>query len=337
MSKTFRPTINTTIEQAARDSEEEGMFWPDAEDPNRHCIGEVMVHSVLLPYAQQCQRHYATPTFGITHLLSNHELTQNGITWLDEDLLKHLKLAVQEPTVVLVMGDHGPQFGKYSTTEFGFFDHRNPLMVMLAPLTHLTHVQVQALSVNQQQIVSAYDFYETLKDVPYLTCFESATQQRKTSRQGRSLFNDLPSNRSCADAGIPPQWCVDRIFEQRSVDLSISEKETLIMAVVDALNDRLIDFQAHCRWFRAEDFRIVSSSVSTYQNAERGTPELDTSFEAHIIIEETSGGISFQATCLYTQINAHDQVTVTLLGRKSQYAHEKCVPAHVKQFCACAR
>ena len=335
MTKDVTSTFHTTVEAAFRASEEEGMFWPDSEDPTRHCIGEVMVHSVLLPYTQQCQQHYAPPTFGITHLLSNHELTQNGITWLDKDLLEHLKRVVQEPTIVLLMGDHGPQFGKYSTTEFGFFDHRNPLMVMLAPLSHLTHVQVQALSANQQQIVSAYDFYETLKDVPYLTCFQSATQQRTTSRQGRSLFKYLPSNRSCADAGIPPQWCVDRIFEQRSVDLSISEQGTLIMAVVDELNGRLIDFQAHCRWFRVEDFRIVSSSVSTYRNAERHTPEQDTSFEAHIIIEETSGEISFQATCLYTQ--SRKNMAVTLLGRKSQYAHENCVPAHVKQFCACTR
>ena len=91
-------------------------FWFESSDPKQQCMGEQFVHSPMLQYTSQCQQHYAAPTFTVTHLYGSHEPTQNGIARMDRDLLVHVKRAVLEPTLVLVLGDHGPHYGEYSAT-----------------------------------------------------------------------------------------------------------------------------------------------------------------------------------------------------------------------------
>ena len=242
------------------------------------------------------------------------------------------------------MSDHGPHYGPYSNTEFGTFEHRNALMIMLAPKRHLTSVELRALSANQQELVSAFDFYETLKGVPSLSCLRSSVKQHGMPHAGRSLFDELPHPRSCADAGIPAQWCVDTIFEQRSTTLSQSEQEMLIGAVLDELATRTIEVKAQCRWLRIEDFRVVSALVLPGSELGEADTVQDVSLEAHLVIENvTTAGdgrpeaLTFQATCVYfLHTERVESLKVTWVTRKSQYRHENCdVPAHLKQFCVC--
>ena len=122
------------------------------------------------------------------------EITQTGIARMDEDLLSHLKLAMEEPTFVIVVGDHGVHFGPYSQTVHGLYDDRNPIMIMIAPKMHLVHSHARALLANRQQLVTVFDVFETLKDVPYLSCSESSPecQCMRAAHTGsaRSLFHE---------------------------------------------------------------------------------------------------------------------------------------------------
>ena len=180
---------------------------------------------------------------------------------------------------MIVMGDHGTHFGPYASTVHGWYEHRNPLMIVLAPKTHLTNAHAQALSKNQEQLVTVFDFYETLKEVPSLSCVQASSQEHTAWHGGRSLFKELPPSRSCADAGVRPHWCVDTIFD-RSVQVPEEEQSALIRAVLDELARRTAQVQAQCKTLRHEDFRVVSALVVPQDRQQLGS-----SLEANIAIE----------------------------------------------------
>ena len=229
---------------------------------------------------------------------------------------------------------------------------------MLAPKTHLTSSQVQALTANQPLLVTTLDLYETLMAAPYLSCSQPQWPRRQS--RGRSLFRAIARPRSCADAGIGAEWCADQVFGS-SAHLRDSEQQQLIGSVIEALVQRTAPVRALCQELHAEDFRLASVFVTTkdcavsMQEGDHSMPDPKpcSSFEARVIIESKISmtdddpvarvrisddqKLTFESVCSYHRsANGSDLVNVTWVKRKSQYQLESCdVPAHLKQFCVC--
>lgn len=75
-----------------------------------------------------------------------------------------------------------------------------------------------ALAANEQRLVSAYDLHATLHHLLHLgessappaeqyAAWAAAGNVSEAVRWGVSLLDEVPAGRTCADAGIPPEWC----------------------------------------------------------------------------------------------------------------------------------
>ena len=75
-----------------------------------------------------------------------------------------------------------------------------------------------ALRANEQRLVTGYDLHTTLhhllhlgeSPLPAAQQFDSwrvAGNVTEAVRWGSSLLDDVPAGRSCAEAGVPPEFC----------------------------------------------------------------------------------------------------------------------------------
>ena len=77
---------------------------------------------------------------------------------------------------------------------------------------------------NKEQLSTPFDIHETLKTV--LDIYNAEKPIRYSDR-GISLLNSIPSNRTCASAGIALHWCTCMQYEV-NIDLGQTCLTTLV-------------------------------------------------------------------------------------------------------------
>ena len=73
---------------------------------------------------------------------------------------------------------------------------------------------MSTLEINRNRLSSHFDVHETLRDLMYLK--EGARKAGTVKERGISLFREIPKERTCAEAGIPGEFCVcGRFYETK--------------------------------------------------------------------------------------------------------------------------
>jgi hypothetical protein len=106
-----------------------------------------------------------------------------------------------------MFGDHGHRFGIHRLSVQGKLEERLPLDWIVLPQWFIKKNLKQAytLAMNQDKLTSHFDTYATLKHLLQVP-FSAPYQNDRTI--GRSLFEPIPVDRTCQEAGIADQWCV---------------------------------------------------------------------------------------------------------------------------------
>ncbi|KAH8294743.1 hypothetical protein KR018_002393 [Drosophila ironensis] len=127
---------------------------------------------------------------------------------------------VLDNTLVLLLSDHGLRFGNFTRTLQGIKEMSLPTLIAIYPkwLQARFPLAIRNLHNNARRLVTAFDIYETLKDVLNLQNLSDErirerTQQLQNNRQV-SLFLPIPEERSCQSAGIAPHFCMCNQFTQ---------------------------------------------------------------------------------------------------------------------------
>jgi hypothetical protein len=92
---------------------------------------------------------------------------------------------------------------RYNDYEIGAVEHKLPLLYVVAPdwLMKERPEWLAALHDNQRRLVTVREVYAAMLQ---LAAFPDAHSLEKGLR---SLFETLPEQRSCAEAGIPEEFC----------------------------------------------------------------------------------------------------------------------------------
>ena len=100
--------------------------------------------------------------------------------------------------------------------------HKNPLLAMLLPrwVEDKYPAAAAALRKNEQRLVTGYDFHTTMHHLLHLgeapegapiaeqyPAWQAAGNVTESVRWGVSLLAEVPAGRTCAEAGVPPEWC----------------------------------------------------------------------------------------------------------------------------------
>lgn len=182
------------------------------------CMGNKYSYRLILEYVESLTNVLkSSKLFGL-FWESSMSVGLNAPMAMDhgyETLIKKLSdTGYLKETVLIVMSDHGTNFGYIKKTKQGRLEERLPLVSILMPpsFREKHSLAFENILANSRKLTTAFDLHETLID---LVDLEAVTDQEISHRasdtliyeRGMSLFLPLPSNRTCENAGIESQWC----------------------------------------------------------------------------------------------------------------------------------
>lgn len=310
------------------------------------CVGARMVHNTLLRYVDtfvNSMRNNKTSFFGFfwSSSLSHDYLNKPKLG--DKDFAK-LLLKLQysgalNDTVLMLMSDHGIRWGDIRTTYQGRMEERLPFLFVALPEKYGSdyfHLY-NNLRKNARKLTTPFDLHETLKALvdPYALTADKINKDSSNGkkRRGYSLFEPIPLNRTCEDAGIESHWCTC----QQSND--IDKNDTVVLEAtkftVQYINQQLVGYADCQKLSLAEIYNARSHSfmkhilvgkayIRDFTIAFRTTPG-DAIFEVTIRqhVGKDGKNYTFSVTGTISRIN--------LYGTQSL-----CVTDfHLKLYCYC--
>jgi len=147
--------------------------------------------------------------FSLMGSISHDEL--NDVGYLDRPARRFLEQIFaaghHQNTMIMFLSDHAIRGHRKIAHTTGFqYEQRLPLFYLYIPdsltLHGLNSSQLRAIvHQNQHRLTSHLDLHATMMHV--LT-----GKVPNEERYGKSLLTNIPTNRTCAQAGIPPQFCL---------------------------------------------------------------------------------------------------------------------------------
>ena len=173
-----------------------------------HCFGPVPAHLTMFNWARDMFESYKVRikfSFVFHKILSHNHI--NYVTVADEDLADTLKYmndrAYFDNTLLILMSDHGAHFSSIRQILQGRFEERNPFFsVRLPPKFIIKYPYIyKNLLINADRLTSPFDVHATFQDV--ISYKDVANASR-----GISLFQKIPVDRMCEEAGLTQHWCL---------------------------------------------------------------------------------------------------------------------------------
>ena len=201
------------------------------------------------------------------------------------------------------------------------------------------------LRTNINRLSTPFDIYETLYDILY---FKDSLQNRPVYKnRGVSLFREIPSHRTCDNAGILPHWCTCAQYK------ILSTKEIIVqnigLYVVSEINKQLLEVIDVCEELHLDDIQhaavmLQSDKVLRFQDSlndvinrtvfygERAKAYID----YQVTIRTRPGGGVFEATVQYNEVIGSYKM-MTDVSRINMYGHQSdCITSHsLKKYCYC--
>ncbi|KAK7580106.1 hypothetical protein V9T40_000735 [Parthenolecanium corni] len=204
-----------------------------------YCIGPQPQIEYLFQFNTEfIQRFHNRSYFNLfwSNSFSHNEMNMPTIM---DDRIRNF-LADIEPylnsTVVVFFSDHGMRFGKARETYVGWLEERMPFIYFYFPPSfQAAHPSwVRNFRANKNKLTSPFDFHATLQDLLY----GQQLQPAAGCPQCGSLFNPVPHNRSCDDAGITSHWCTCSVADSSE---SVSDPHVVAAAhvAIGSINELL--------------------------------------------------------------------------------------------------
>ena len=172
--------------------------------------------------------------------LLNARMVDASLVRMLEQLEQHGRA---HDTIVLIYADHGARYGAgaQSTGTLRHVYNSNPMFRLLIPPSLAQQVG-DVLSMNENVLTQPLDVYSTLRHIIEMEVKKSGRTTTFTSSYttdpsgmwgqqgvaGLSVFQPLPTNRTCADGGIPLHRCTC-MFGLRTIvfDLNVNDAKKI--------------------------------------------------------------------------------------------------------------
>lgn len=237
-----------------------------------YCVGSRPRHLNMISWQRQFFDRYAhCRKFSfIFHSEFSHDNSLR-LPLADDDLRRHLSALHEaghlDRAVLVLMSDHGPRFADTRSTTRGKYDERLPYLAVRLPPAFASRHSAAAdnLHVNAASghLVTAFDVHATLLDVLRLATGDLRSLPRPaavTSNDGGSapplpraisLFDEVPVDRTCAEADIAPHWCACLLWRPLAVDSAPVLQAA--WRVVDVINDMTSSHRSQCAELQLDD------------------------------------------------------------------------------------
>ncbi|KAG5888318.1 hypothetical protein JTB14_001305 [Gonioctena quinquepunctata] len=277
------------------------------------------------------------PSFGLFWMNSFSHDNVNLPTAMDDPMLSFLsdeKLnASLKNTIVIVFSDHGFRFGDIRHTHTGWLEERLPFIYFYIPVALREEFpgKYDNFLVNSARLTTPYDVFNTFQDVLKTGDDTYVTTRSHGCPECRSLFEEIPENRTCKDASIDQHWCTCNGHQY--IDPGTPLVRHVGRFVVAEINNLIHKFREASSCAKYDMKKIISAGMSdSYINEQNETVRY------FLVMVETEPKAMFEATVeafLRGQNN-----TLELLGgisRIDRYADvSRCVrDGTLRKYCYC--
>lgn len=294
------------------------------------CVGPTRESDHIYNYAKEFTNTFKEERyFGLFWINSLSHNNMNRPSALDEHNAQFLQdlmsNGIMNNSLVIFLSDHGMRFGKIRETYVGWLEERLPFFFLWVPEWYrkLYPEKYENLLVNQNRLTSPFDLHLTLQEVLY----DSSPKGSVSCPNCLSLFEEIPHNRSCPEAGITDHWCtcsqyqtlpVDNPLAKSMADFTISEINRLLNTNKDKITSGY-----KCSELSLKSITSVRSKLDAKMSYEQYTINIvalpsEAMFEATI-----SNKDHFKILGTVSRINAY--------GNQSSCANE----AFLKLYCFC--
>ena len=247
--------------------------------------------------------------------------------------LRQIEKNVLNNSVLFVVGDHGTRMGKIREQLIGGYEDRLPVLFLYVPKWFKVKYPyiMESLKTNQKRLTSPFDVYETFRDILFL----NGQKKTKQFSRGISLFQKIPLNRTCEDAGINLHWCACRDGSKLTPRASVVVKAAT--ALVKAINKFFEPVYPLCETYTLR--KIVAAESFTEFTDDVNTDGRWKTKAILLQIATAPGTAIFEATVKddqgnghYTRVGGqHDISRLTLYGQESECVQDP----NLKPFCLC--
>lgn len=301
---------------------------------NEPCIGNRLQFKMLMDYSQACVDSYRNKLKYI--FMWQNELghwQSNNVQMVDQyiaDFLYRLNETNSlQRTVVILFGDHGPRYGHALESDIGRFTGRLPLLAMLLPeqLKHrYPHIH-QNLLQNKDRLTTPFDLHETIVDIVKQR-YSLRKDNYKSLPRGISLFQSIPRERSCYDAGISEHYCPCYSFS--NVSTQGKEVNDVSNFVLHKINHFLLKEKDKCAKLQLSN--IISAKIQ-HNPKQDSVTERSTNYV--VVLETLPGHGRFEATAQH-----YSSSKINILGdinRLNMYGNQSiCITDHfLHLYCYC--
>jgi hypothetical protein len=211
------------------------------------CLGQRNYADYIYDYGISFSTKFErSPKFGFfwTNSFSHQDL--NMISSMDLKVKGYLEQleesGILNNSIVFFFSDHGMRFGEIRKYFTGWLEERLPFFfIWLPPSFQKQYPEiVENLRINRDRLTSPYDVHVTLKHILQMSDGYDKKLTSASCQSCQSLFAEVPSNRSCDDAGISKHWCTCTEFEES--DKTTKHMKNAVDYAIQELNDQLKEF-----------------------------------------------------------------------------------------------
>ena len=243
--------------------------------------------------------------FGLTFSGKYSHDDHQRLSWTDEILFDFLvsfkeNQELFESTILILFADHGPRFGKMRTSIKGLLNERNPFVSIYLPKRFRERYERETknLNRNQYRLTTPMDIHATFEHLIHLE--SNGLYPLINDNRSLSLFSELPTDRTCSQAGIDTYWCSCMRRSEVMIDQSMRE---LTKTFVNFMNQRILaGYESYCHQLELKNlhtFYLLETIINPKQqeiNNEKlkedkrllQAPELKKNYQKFIFQFETS-------------------------------------------------
>ncbi|XP_076347313.1 uncharacterized protein LOC143245166 [Tachypleus tridentatus] len=248
------------------------------------------------------------------------------------DLLQFLhNSGTLNKTIMIFFSDHGIRFGKIRKTLLGQIEERMPFVFLTIPkwFQKKHSLITKNLRTNEGRLTTPFDLHATLVHLlKFIGNNDETLRETVSSEKGISLFDEIPIDRTCADAFISSHWCV--CSNQRNISLQEPIIASAANVLVDTLNDWLKDYSDKCAKLKLE--KILNARVSTNTNKYVFQGNVN-----YLVTVRTSPSEALFEGTVTLNKNTNNLTVVDDVSRINIYGNQSsCIlDTHLKKFCFC--
>lgn len=323
-----------------------------------HCIRNQTSFDLFISYIDQFWSSYSqNKKFFFAFFKQYTHDGYTAVSTLDSSLLNFFKKFNQEDnykkTIIILMTDHGARFSLVRETAQGKLEERLPFMSFIFPKEFKSKYPqaINNLQKNIFRLTTPFDIYSTLLSLINMNQI-NYTMHHRVQQRNISLFNLVPTQRTCDDISLEPHWC--SCLQWQHINVNETKVKQATIDIISYINKNLLSVENHlCR-----ELKLLSIQNAQIYQPNRALLTFSRSLDMDGRIPEyedkTTDIVFYQITFRTQPNNAIYEATTQYSNKSNRFITDlnhisrlnaykssaSCIEkshSHLRKFCLCIK